>query len=102
MGIFSKKPRVVKEIHDGLWGYMVNMHGIDVDTLARDIRCVEHRGNFEGKGQVTLVRVFKPKDTAAQGVEVTGWETFDEHPELILFEGYLDDRNEAHLERKSP
>jgi len=28
-------------------------------------------------------------------------ETFDQHPELIMFEGYLDANNQAHLERKN-
>ena len=36
---------------------------------------------------------------SAAGVEVSGWETFDEHPDLILFEGYLTRNNEAFLKR---
>ncbi len=100
MGFFSRKPKVVKEIHDAAWGCLVQ-HGIDVDTLSREIRCVEREGMLDGKGPVTFMRVFKPKETEQKGVVVTGWETFDQHPELILFEGYLTARNEAHLERKN-
>jgi len=33
-------------------------------------------------------------------IVVEGWETFGQHPDLILFEGYLTKANEAHLERK--
>lgn len=100
MGFFSRKPKVVKEIHGGAWGHMVSVHKIDVDTLSREIRCVEREGMLEGKGLVTFMRVFKPKEAEQKGVVVTGWETFDQHPDLILFEGYLTRSNEAYLERK--
>jgi len=98
MGLFKKK--VVKEIHDAAWGHLVSPHGIDVDTLSREIRCVEREGILDGKGPVTFMRVFKPKEAEQKGVVVTGWETFDQHPDLILFEGYLTRSNEAYLERK--
>ena len=35
MGLFKKK--VVKEIHDAAWGHLVSPHGIDVDTLSREM-----------------------------------------------------------------
>ncbi len=96
MGLFSRKPKVVKRIRDAAWGHMVSVHKIDVDTLDRDIRAVEKDGTSNGH-PVTFLRVFKPEQAAAKGIEVTGWETFDEHPELMLYEGYMTDR-EAHLE----
>ncbi len=99
MGLFSRKPKVVKEIHDGAWGHMVRVHKIDVDTLSKDVRCVEREGALDGKA-VTFMRVFRRSEVAQKGLEVTGWETFDQHPELLLFEGYLTRANEAHLERK--
>ncbi len=100
MGLFNKKPKIVKEISGGAWGHMVNVHGMDVDTLSKDVRCVEREG-IEGNKPVTFMRVFKLSEVAKKGVEVTGWETFDQHPELVLFEGYLNkNSNEAHLERK--
>lgn len=98
MGLFKKK--VIKEIHDGIWGHLVSEHKIDVDTLSKDMRCIEREGLLDGKGKVTFVRVFRPAAAAQKGVEVTGWETFDQHPDLILFEGYLTISNMAHLERK--
>jgi hypothetical protein len=73
---------------------------MDVDTLSREIRCVEREGMMEGKGKVTFMRVFRPGEAEQKGVVVTGWETFDQHPDLIIFEGYLTRSNEAHLERK--
>lgn len=98
MGLFKKK--VVKEIYDGTWGHLVSEHKIDVDTLSREFRCVDRKGHVDGKGEVTFLRVFKPKEAGEKGVTVTGWETFDQHPELIIFEGYLTLSNKAFLERK--
>jgi hypothetical protein len=98
MGLFKKK--VVKEIDGGAWGHLVSAHKIDVDTLSREMRCVEREGVLDGGKPVTFLRVFKPKEAEQKGIDVTGWETFDQNPELIVFEGYLTKSNEAHLERK--
>lgn len=98
MGLFKKK--VVKEISGAVWGRLVSDYGISVDTITHDIRCVERPGALEGKGQATFLRLFKPAEAERKGVVVTGWETFDEHPDLIMFEGYLTQWNEAHLEPK--
>jgi hypothetical protein len=97
MGLFSFKRKVVREISGGTWGHLVSVHGLDVDTLARSIRCVEKEGCLDEKKPVTFLRVFKLQEAEKRGVEVTGWETFDQHPELILFEGYLTKANEAFL-----
>lgn len=97
VGIFTKKKKIVKEIHDGIWGHLVAEHGIDVDTLTNDFRCVEKDGLLEGGRSVTFLRVFSLKELEQNGVTVTGWETFDERPELIRFEGYLSANNQAAL-----
>lgn len=99
MGLFSKKPKLIKEIHDGAWGHMVSVHKVDVDTLYKEMRCVEREDTLDGR-RVTFMRIFKPREAEEKGITVTGWETFDQHPELILFEGHLDEANNAHLERK--
>jgi hypothetical protein len=98
MGIFKKK--VIKEIDGGIWGHLVTVHKIDVDTLSKAMRCVEQEGVIDGGKLVTLIRVFKPAEAQQKGIVVTGWDTFDQNPELILFEGYLTRANEAHLERR--
>ena len=97
MGLFKKK--VIKEIEDGAWGHLVSVHGISVDILYKEMRCVEREGSLEGK-KVKFLRVFKPMEAQQKGIPVTGWETFDQHPDLIIFEGYLTESNKAHLERK--
>ena len=70
------------------------------DTLSREIRCVERDGIVKGQ-KVTLMRVFKPKQAEKCGITITGWETFDQHPELILYEGYFTKHgNIAFLEKR--
>ena len=99
MGLFKRKPQIIKGIQDGAWGHLVSVHGIDVDTLSRDIRCVEKKGALENGEPVTFLRVFQLPQISEKGIEVTGWETFDSHPELVLFEGYIDRANQAHLKK---
>jgi hypothetical protein len=98
MGLFKKK--VVKEIGGGVWGHLINAHKIDVDTLSREMRCAERGGTLENGMPVTFLRVFKPIEAQRKGIEVTGRETFDQNPELTLFEGYLTKSNEAYLEQR--
>jgi hypothetical protein len=98
MGLFKKK--VIKEIDGAAWGHLVNVHKIDVDTLLKEMRCVEKEGVADGGKPVTLIRVFRPAKAQLKGIVVTGWETFDQNPQHILFEGYLTRANEAHLERR--
>jgi hypothetical protein len=98
MGLFKKK--IVKEVYDGAWGHLVSVHQVSVDTLANEMRCVEREGVLEGGKKVKFLRVFKLTEAQQKGITVMGWESFDEHPDLILFEGFLTQNNEAHLERK--
>lgn len=100
MRLFKKK--IIKEVRDGAWGHLVSVHQIDVDTLSKNMRCVEREGVLDGKEPVTFLRVFKLTEVEQKGIVVTGWETFDEHPDLILFEGYLTRDNRANLERRKP
>ena len=99
MGLFGFKKKVIREITGGAWGHLVNDHGLNVDILARSMRCVEKEGFLDGNKQkpVTFLRVFNIQEVDKKGVEIKGWETFDQFPELILFEGYLTRANEAFL-----
>lgn len=98
MGLFKKK--LIQEIDGGAWGHLVSAHNIDVDTLSNEMRCVKREGVLDGGEPVTFLRVFKPSEAERKEIAITGWETFDQHPELIIFEGYLTRTNKAHLERK--
>ncbi len=98
MGIFEKK--VIRQIDGAVWGHLVAVHNIDVDTLSNEMRCVEKEGVADGARPIKFIRVFRPAEVQQRGIVVTGWETFDENPDLIVFEGYLTRANKAHLERK--
>jgi hypothetical protein len=94
------KEKSFKEVYGGAWGHLVNKHQIDVDTLHREMRCVERQGSLDGGLPVTFLRVFRLPEAEKKGVNVSGWETFDKHPDLIAFEGYLTQANEAFLEAR--
>ncbi len=98
MGFFKKK--LFEEIEGGAWGHLVRDHGMTVDALT-GMRCIKRQG-VAGKNnaRVTLMRIFSLQEINEKGLSVTGWETFDEHPELVVFEGYVTESNEARLERK--
>jgi hypothetical protein len=100
MGLFSRKPKIVKEIYGGAWGHLVNDHGLTADVLCDDIRCVDKHSMKDGF-QVDLLRIFSLSDVEKKDITIAGWDTFDQHPELIIFEGYLDGNNHAHLKRKN-
>lgn len=101
MGLFNRKPKVVKEIYGGAWGHLVQAHGLTVEELGNDFRCVDKPGTSQDGIKVTFLRVFSLSGAQKKGVTVAGWETFDEHPDLIAFEGHLDDYNQAYLERRN-
>jgi hypothetical protein len=60
MGLLGKK--IIKEIRDGTWRHLVNKHNIDVDTISKELRCVEREGVLNGGEPVTFLRVFKPAE----------------------------------------
>jgi CheY-like chemotaxis protein len=101
MGFFSGKKKAFKEIDGPVWGHLVNVHKIDVDTLANLMGCVEREGTMEGNKPVTFLRVFNLNHARQKGIDIAGWETLDQNPDLILFEGYLTRTNEVQLERKN-
>lgn len=98
MGLFKKK--IVKEIQDGAWGHLVNVHKITVETLDKELRCVEREGVLDDGRPVTFLRIFNLKEVQKLGIDIKGWESFDQKPDMILFEGYITRSNEAHLEKK--
>jgi hypothetical protein len=99
MALFKKK--AFKEIDGPLWGHMVNRYRIDVDTLSNQIRYVSREGSLEGERPVTFLRLFNLTHARRKGVEIAGWETLEENPDLILYEGYLTRTHEVQLDRKN-
>lgn len=105
MGLFDGvkglfKPKIIKEIYGSAWGCLVSEHGLTVDELSDHFRCVD-KPDVKRGSTAKCLRIFSLRDIERKGVTVIGWETFDQHPDLILFEGYLDENNQSHLERKN-
>lgn len=98
MGLFKKK--IIKEIDGAIWGHLFNVHKVDGKTMAFKLRFVEREGFLDEGKPVTFLRVFKPEEAQMKNIKISGWDTFDQYPDLIHFEGYLTKGNEAYLERK--
>ena len=55
----------------------------------------------EGSKKKYDVRVFDETETRSKGVRVLNYETLDQYPQLVLFEGWFDKESyDAHLEQK--
>jgi len=68
------------------WAYMTDEHGLTGDQLAQ-LRQATIPAEIQGKPG-TLVRVFDPTSCEAKGVTVDHFNSLNEHPDLILYEGY--------------
>lgn len=73
-----------KGIPDWAYTYLVVVLKVDPDRLSL-LKCVEQLDYLE-KRPVNLIRIFDPE--AAQRVEIKDFASLDQHPELILYEGY--------------
>ncbi len=69
-----------------IWSYMTKEHGFTGEQLLQ-LRQAMIPAKVRGKPG-TLVRVFAPTSSEARGVTVQDFNSLNEHPELILYEGY--------------
>lgn len=68
------------------WAYMMHEHGLTGDQLVQ-LRQAIIPAEIQGKTG-TLVRVFAPTSCEAKGITVQDFNSLNEHPDLILYEGY--------------
>jgi hypothetical protein len=84
-----------KDIPEPVGRYLVVDLGKDPDwvwQLRSVVRAQEEKSRYD-------VRVFEESQTRSKGVRVQDYTSFDEHPELILFEGWYDKKsNRAYME----
>ena len=84
----EKKKRAVKKIEGALWGYMVSQQGVIVDVL-QNLRRVERDAVVGDKPVgLTMIRIFDPGTANQKGVTIDDYKSLDNHPDLILYEGY--------------
>jgi len=60
--------------------------GIDPDVARLLKSVISRNGNSK-----TSIRIFDESDCLANGVQIKNYATFDPHPELVVFEGSLDE-----------
>jgi len=53
-----------------------------------------------GKKKTFYCRVFSEAQVAQAGVNVKGWSSLDDHPDLILWEGYFDEQTNTVRDEK--
>ncbi|MBC8275248.1 MAG: hypothetical protein H8E40_09810 [Chloroflexi bacterium] len=69
-----------------------------LDTL----RCFEFTGTVNGK-QVKRIRIFSPILVKQQNITITDLSDLEKHPNMLLFEGYIDREGETYVaDRRSP
>lgn len=89
-------PRDIPEIAGR---YLVTQEKLDPDWVWKLKAVIKN--SPRGK-TVFEVRVFDEAQVAKKQVKVRDWTTFDDHPELILYEGWFDKESlQANLEKKN-
>lgn len=68
------------------WNCMINEHGLTYQEL-NNLRKAVIPAKVKGKPG-TLFRVFDPTSCQAKGIYVKDFDSLNEHPELILYEGH--------------
>ncbi len=96
------RKKIVKQIDQSAWSHLVAVHKIHIHTYYDEIMCVERKGSLEDGTRVTFLRVFNRNEAERKGVIIEGWETFDRHPDLVMFDGYLTRSRRAFLTPKRP
>jgi hypothetical protein len=65
----------------------------------QSLQCVTLSGSFGGFS-VSVVRIFDQAETHKNGFVVNDYHDLDEHPEVVLFEGYVFKDGPVHLRKK--
>ena len=69
-----------------------NLH-VTPESLSQ-LRCVALKGRFGGQ-RVRFVRLFDPQVAQQRGVSVSSYQDMDSHPETVLFQGHIFDRDRS-------
>ena len=89
-GSGQSKNRGVRELPAEVGRYLVTILKLEPDWVWA-LRCVaQPQGESKRKRDV---RIFSPTAVRNRRVEVKGYTSLDEHPDLILFDGWFDKIN---------
>ena len=105
---WRRKKKTGKNIEGDLFQYMVNKQHVSLDVL-HNLRIVERDAVVGDKPVgLTMFRIFNPFVTDEKGVSIDvatdDYESLDNHPELVLYEGYYREvggqATDIHIEKK--
>lgn len=82
----KKEKGVMSLSGSAVWSYMHSRHGISGEALV-PLRRVESDGIVNDK-PVTRIRIFDLATAKEKGVAIEDYQSLDNHPDLILYEGY--------------
>jgi hypothetical protein len=89
----KKKKESPKKIEGDLWQYLVNKQHVPLDVL-RTFRLVERDARVgDTPVGLTMFRIFQPGAVKEQGLTIDSYDSLDNYPELILYEGYYEVTN---------
>ncbi len=87
-----------KFVPDIIGGRLVTDFHKDPDRVWKLKAVKRRRGESKSAWDI---RVYDDVDAATNGVKVENWPSLDDHPELILYEGWYDtELRDAHLEER--
>jgi hypothetical protein len=87
-----------KDIPSWVYMYLVTTLKVPAENLT-GLRSVQKMGFWDGK-LVTFIRIYDPL-TSEEARQVKDFSSLDQHPELVLYEGYLEEGSDrVYLERK--
>ena len=89
----KKLPRVVQE-------YMTWRFDLVLEYLNM-LRCFEYDGIVNGK-EVSCIRIFSPYTAEEQRLSIRTKSDLDQHPEMLLFEGYIDRQGSVYVADRRP
>ena len=111
--MFNKKPDIKENKAEKLSGpgdipELVKKHLIDdkklPESYSRFLKSVVRKMSAEGKEKAYSIRIFDPGDANAKRIDVKNYLSLDEHPDMILYEGWYNDSEKKVelLEKRSP
>ena len=82
----KKKKGVMSLSGSAVWSYMHSRHGISGEALVSLMRA--ESDGMVGDKLVTMIRIFDPATAKEKSVAIEDYQSLDNRPDLILYEGY--------------
>ncbi len=102
MLFFDLKPHNIKvhKLPGAVKEYMSSRYNLLPEYLER-LRYIEVEGTVKGR-QVKRMRIFNPYKAKELNLTIAGNQELEQHPELLLFEGYIDLEGNVYVADRRP